>query len=186
MEKREPKIFLIAGRARHGKDTVAAMMRGIYLKNGYQPERLQFSYYIKDYAKRLTSWDGSEETKGDIRNFLQELGTEIIRKQIDSDFFINRVCEDIMVYSFFCDVLTISDVRFPREIEVVKSRFPNVISILVDRPNFDSPLAGNEKNHATEVALDDYHDYDYVIKNDGTIEELKEKVLELVKEVEKL
>lgn len=183
MKKREPKIFLIAGRARHGKDTMAAMIREYYLKQGLMPERLQFSYYIKDYAKRLTSWDGSEETKDEIREFLQELGTEIIRKQIDPDFFIHRVCDDIRVYSFFCDVLTISDVRFPREIEEVKKVFPKTISILIERPHFDSPLNQNEKKHETETALNDYHNYDYIIQNDGTIEELKEKVIQLLEEV---
>lgn len=183
MEKRDLKIFLIAGRARHGKDTVAAMIREYYLKQGLMPERLQFSYYIKDYTKRLTSWDGSEESKSEVRGFMQELGTEIVRKQIDEDFFIRRVCEDIKVYSFFCDVLTISDARFPREIEEVKKAFPNVISILIERPNFVSPLDKKEIKHDTETALDHYHNYDYTIKNDGTIEELKEKVIQLLEEV---
>lgn len=183
MEKREPLIFLIAGRARHGKDTVAAMIREYYLKKGLMPERIQFSYYIKDYTKRLTSWDGSEETKGEVRGFMQELGTEIIRKQIDTDFFIRRVCEDIKVYSFFCDVLTLSDVRFPREIEEVKKTFSNVISIFIERPYFDSPLEQKQLKHETETALDGYTNYDYTIINDGTIEELKEKVMQLLEEV---
>lgn len=183
MRKREPLIFLIAGRARHGKDTIAAMIREYYLKQGLMPERIQFSYYIKDYTKRLTAWDGTEETKNEIRGFMQELGTEIVRKQIDEDFFIRRLCEDIQVYSFFCDVLTISDVRFPREIETVKATFPRVITIFVERSNFDSPLNENEKKHETETALNNYHNYDYMIKNDGTIEELKEKVIQLLEEV---
>lgn len=184
MKKREPKIFLIAGRARQGKDTVAAMIREYYLKQGFMPERIQFSYYIKDYTKRLTAWDGSEETKAEIRGFMQELGTEIVRKQIDEDFFIRRVCEDIKVYSFFCDVLTISDVRFPREIEEVQKNFPNVVSILIERPNFVSPLDEKEMKHETETALNNYNKYDFIIKNDGTIEELKRKVIQLLEEVQ--
>ncbi len=184
MKKREPKIFLIAGRARHGKDTVAMFIREYYLRHALKPEGLYFSYYIKDYAKRLTSWDGREETKDEVRSFLQELGTEIIRKQIDTNFFIRRVCEDIKVYSFFCDVLTISDVRFPEEIDEVKKKFPHAISIFVERPNFVSPLNKEQSSHQTETALDDYNAYDYYVTNDGTMEELKEKVINLLEEVD--
>ena len=63
------------------------------------PESLQFSYYIKDFVKRLTDWDGTEETKDQYRSEMQRLGTEIVRKQIDPKFFIKRTIEDIRVYS---------------------------------------------------------------------------------------
>ena len=112
---------------------------------------------------------------------MQELGTDIIRKEIDSKFFINRMIEDIKVYSYYCDVLTISDVRFPDEIDDIKNSFPNVISIYVNRPNFDSPLNSREQKHITETALDNYNDFDYKISNDGTIDELKDKVLDIIK-----
>lgn len=181
MKRKESYVFLIAGKARHGKDTIAAIIREQYLRKEKRVDVLQFSYYIKDYVKRLSTWDGSEETKANYRGFMQELGTDIIRKEIDNKFFINRMIEDIKVYSYYCDVLTISDVRFPEEIEDIKKEFPNVISIYVNRPNFESPLKKQEQKHVTETALDNYNNYDYKIINDGTIDELKDKVLEIIK-----
>ena len=185
MIPKKPYIFLIAGRARHGKDTISMFIREYYLRKEKMPEVLQFSYYIKDYVKRLTSWDGTEETKEKYREDMQTIGTEIIRKQINPKFFIHRMIEDIQVFSYYCDVLTISDVRFPAEIEDIKKEFPNVISIFVNRPHFESPLSTKKQKHETETALDNYHQYDYYLDNDGTIEELKEKVITLLKEVEK-
>ena len=56
---------------------------------------LQFSSYIKMYAKEITGWNGSEDNKP--RSLLQELGTDIIRKKISEDFFINRIIDDINI-----------------------------------------------------------------------------------------
>ena len=50
MIPKKPYIFLIAGRARHGKDTVSMFIREYYLRKEKMPEALQFSYYIKDYV----------------------------------------------------------------------------------------------------------------------------------------
>jgi hypothetical protein len=96
----------------------------------------------------------------------------------------------------------ISDVRFPNECEAIKKR--NGILIKIDRPfKFRFPEI-NEKflqsghddikeylketdfemykklYHESETALDDYTDYDYNIVNDGTIEDLVEKVREIL------
>ena len=72
---------------------------------------------IKYYAKLISSWDGSEETKP--RTLLQQLGTEVIRYQIDNEFFIKRIIDDIKVLSYFCDIITISDARLPEELDLV-------------------------------------------------------------------
>ena len=174
------KIFVIAGKARHGKDTVAG-----YIKDYYENKKvinLAYGNYIKEYAKKISDWDGSDETKP--RELLQELGTEIIRQKIDKDFFVKRICEDILVYSYYFDIITISDARFPDEIEWPKSKFENVISIKVVRDGYDTVLSKKEQKHLTEVALDEYNNYDYVIHNDGTLDDLKNKVFDLVRRIE--
>lgn len=173
------KIFIIAGKARHGKDTVAYFIKKYY--SDKKVINLSYGSYIKEYAKKISNWDGSDETKP--RELLQTLGTEVIRKKIDKDFFIKRLCEDIKVYSFYFDIITISDARFPDEINVPKKMFDNVITIKVIRDNFESPLSDIQKNHITEVALDDYKDFDYYLENSGTIEELEKKVFDLIKDV---
>ena len=174
------KIYIIAGKARHGKDTVALAIKKAY--GDKKVINLSYGSYIKEYAQKISDWDGNEETKP--RELLQTLGTDVIRDKIDKDFFVKRLCDDIRVYSYYFDIISISDARFPNEINTPKSLFENVIGIKVIRDNFDSPLTKEELNHATETALDDYDDFDYVLKNDGSISDLEEKVLKLVKKVE--
>lgn len=176
------KIFVISGKARHGKDTVALDIKEIYEKKGLRVINLAYGSYIKEYAKKISDWDGKEENKP--RELLQELGTDIIRKKIDNDFFVRRICEDIKVYSYYFDIITISDARFPNELEWPKKIFENVINIRIIRDGYDSVLTKTEQKHLTEVALDEYNNYDYVIHNDGTLEDLKEKVLDVVRKVE--
>ncbi len=174
------KIFIIAGKARHGKDTVSE-----FIQKAYSDKRcinLSFGSYIKEYAKKISDWDGSEETKP--RELLQELGTDIIRNKIDEQFFIKRLCDDIKVYNYYFDVATISDARFPDEIDVVRSMFNDVVVIKVFRPNFDTPLTSKQQAHRTETALDNYDNYDYVIVNDGSLEDLEGKVLKIVGELD--
>ena len=88
---------------------------------------------------------------------------------------------DIKVYSNYFDVITISDARAIDELEMIKKEFENVTTIRLTRPNFDNGLTEKEKNDFTETNLDNYHNFDYEIVNDGTIEDLKEKFNELMK-----
>ena len=101
-----------------------------------------------------------------------------------TNFFINRQIEDIKIYSYFIDIIIIPDVRFPNEIDIIKEKFPNTISIGVKRENFISPLTKKQQEDITENALNDYHNYDFEITNNN-IEDLKSKVLEIIENVEK-
>ena len=141
--------------------------------------KIQISSCIKEYAKNIINWDGKEESKP--REFLQYLGTDIIRKKIDPLFFIRRIIEDIKVYSYYFDVIIVSDVRFKNEIESIKKSFSSVYSIHITRPNYDNHLTIEQKNHPLETDLDDYHEFDYEIINDATIEDLNKKCEDLMK-----
>ena len=178
-----PYIFLICGRARHGKDEIAKIIKEYYHQKDMDTMNLRYAHYIKEYAKNITDWDGSEETKP--RALLQMLGTDIIRKRIDKDLFIHRMIDDVTVYGYFFDVITVSDGRFVDEVVKLKKAFPNLITIHVNRPHFESCLAKEELAHPTEHGLDDFHDYDYEIENDGTLEDLKTKVIQILERIDK-
>lgn len=177
VENKNPKIFVIAGQARQGKDTIAKIIRSYYEEKGMKAIDLDFAHYIKEYAMRITNWDGSEDLKP--REFLQYLGTDLIRKEIDSDIFIRRIIEDIKVFSYFYDIITLSDARFDQEVISVKQTFSNVCTIKVVRPGNTDAL-GTLSNHSTEHGLTKDEYYDYILINDGTIDELKEKVVSLL------
>ena len=78
MQKNNPIIYLVCGRARTGKDTVANI---IYNTNKEDSVKLSYTTYLKEYLKLISDWDGSDESKP--RELLQNLGTEIIKNQID-------------------------------------------------------------------------------------------------------
>ena len=178
MENKNPKIIILSGKARAGKDTTMNFLNEIY-SNIIQ---LQYGSYIKEYAKKISNWDGSEETKP--RELLQQLGTNIIRENIDNKFFIKKMIDDIKVYSYFFDTIVISDARFKIEIDDIKNTFNNVIAVRIERPNFDNGLTLEQKKHPSEIDLDDYNKFDYKLINDGTLEDLKKKVEKLVEVIE--
>lgn len=179
---KETKIFLIAGQARSGKDETLKIIKDYYEKQNKLVVRLGYADYIKNYAKKITNWDGTDETKP--RELLQIIGTDIVRNQIDKEFFINRICEDIMVYKYFFDVIIISGARFPDELDIPKSKFKNVTIIKMERPNYENELTEKQKMHITEHALENYKNYDYLIINNGDLKDLETKVNKMIEEVE--
>lgn len=181
-EKKDVKVIIISGKARAGKDTTAGYIKKYYDAKGVKSLSIAFASYIKEYAKKISDWDGSDDTKP--RELLQVLGTSIIREKIDNEFFIKRIIGDIEVYSYFFDVVIISDARVREEIERLRENFKNVISINVVRPNFDNGLTNNQSKHYTEVGLDGYKAFDYELINDGSLEALEKKVIDLIMEVD--
>ena len=66
----------------------------------------------------------------------------------------------------------ITDVRFPNELEAIEKR--GGLTIRVERSRYS-----NGDFHASETALDNA-EFDYTINNNGTIEQLIEKVREIL------
>lgn len=179
------RIFLISGKARNGKDTTGNFIAS-YLKSKNETfVKTQYGKYIKMYTKELTDWDGNEETKSNYRDFFQEIGTEIIRKKMNkADIFVRRMAEDIEVYDNYVDNVIITDVRFPIEIDYIKGIFPNVYSIRIIRPDFESELNKKQQSHVTEMALSDDQNYDYIIINES-LDKLENDVNEMLKGLDK-
>ena len=175
-KKRNIKLFLLSGKARSGKDTVAKIIKDYY-KNSII---ISFGHYIKDYAMRVSNWDGSEENKP--RELLQSIGIELIKNKIDNKLFINRVLEDIEVFSYFYDTVIVDDVRLIDELRILKEAYNNSISIRVIRDNYDNSLSEKEKSHITETDLDNCSSFDYVIENKSK-EELKKLVIDILRSV---
>lgn len=181
LKKRSPKIFIVSGKASSGKDTTCAFISDYAILKSLKSVNLQFSTYIKMYAKKISNWNGDDSTKP--RSLLQILGSEVIRNNIDGKFFIRRIIEDIKVYSYHFDIITISDARFPDELDDIYNEFENVYRVNIKRPLFNNDLNKDEKKHISELALDDYKNYDYVIINDGDLNDLNKKIKNIMDEV---
>ena len=172
IEQRNPKIFVVGGKAKHGKDTFSAYLKDVYERHGKKVIITQLAKYIKYYAREMTGWDLSEETKP--REFLQQLGTTVIRQKLKKDdLFIKRMIDDIEIFSYFYDAIIISDIRLKKEINDLKAVYPNIKSIHIVRPDFDNGLTEEQKNHPTEIDLDDYNEFDIEVVN-TTLDKLKE------------
>ena len=100
------------------------------------------------------------------REFLQEMGIEVIQKKLGKKYFLlDRLCEDIDILKNFFDVFIITDGRLLFEFEELKRRFPETKIIHVIRENYDNKLSDDEKNHVTETEMEQYKDYDYIVRN---------------------
>ncbi len=176
-KKRDIKLFIVSGKARSGKGEVSKIIEKYYKEK--KCITISFAYYLKDYVKRITGWDGNENTKP--RELLQQLGIELIKNKIDNKLLINRIMQDIEVFSYFYDIIIISDARLIDEIESIKTVYKNSISIRVNR-NEENNLTKSEKNHITETGLNDYKDFDHIINNNNYDELVKtiENILRMV------
>lgn len=179
--KNDVKIYILSGKSGCGKTQAANCIIDYYGKYNKKGVDLAYAYYLKDYAKRILGWDGKEETKP--RDFLQQIGSELIKKHVNKDLVVNRLLDDIEVFSYFYDVIVISDARFIDEINLVKDRYKDSISINIVR-NQENKLTTEERKHDTETSLDNYSGYDYVLKNNGTLIELEVQVIDIIKEVD--
>ena len=167
------KIYLISGKARHGKDTFSAYLKECYESHGKKVIVTQLSKYIKYYAREMTGWNLTEEDKP--RELLQVLGTGIIRERLGKeDLFIKRMIDDIEIFSCFYDAIIISDVRLKKEIDDLRVKYPSLVAINIFRPDFDNGLTEEQKMHKTEIDLDDYDKFDVKVIN-TTLDGLKEE-----------
>lgn len=164
MRKRLEKIYILSGKARCGKDTVADIIEE-YFKDK-KVIKLSYSYYLKDYLKRMNMYDETNKP----RSLMQDFGQNLLRK-IDPNFLIDRLLEDIEVFSYFYDIIIITDARMKDEIIIPKKRYNNVKTIRVVRNNYDNGLTEEEKNDITETNLDDFKEFDEIIENDSNLKE---------------
>lgn len=169
------KLFVLAGKARSGKDTTAAIIEEYYA--GKKVIKRMYGKWLKDYAMMISDWSGSDDDKP--RSLLQELGVK--SRKINPGYTIRRMEEDINILKDYFDVIIITDTRMENEITMPKEKFKECITIKLERPLYESELSKKEKANITETALDGYNDYDYVILNDGTIDDLKVKVIDVLK-----
>lgn len=174
------KLYVLAGKARNGKDTVTDILEEIYTLKGKKVLKLSYGVYPKYYTKKLFGWDGKDETKP------REILTEVSMKarKINPNYMIRRMEEDINILKEYSDIIIITDARMIEEIEMPKEKFKCTKVVKVERPNFESPLSEKQQTHILETSIDNYTNYDYIIKNDSDIEGLKEKVNIMVAHLE--
>lgn len=177
------KIFIIGGKAKCGKNTFGEYLREELKDYGYKPCVMHITEPLYSYARNYFEWNGNEQDKP--REFLQKMGIEIIRDKLGKkDFLLNRLYEDIDILKNFFDTFIITDARFINEFESLKAKYDDVISIKINRKNYDNQLSEEEARHVTEQEISSYDNFDYIIEN-KSFSSLKAAALEIVRNEEK-
>jgi len=113
-----------------------------------------------------------------VRELLQKLGTEAMRDGLHEDVWVNALFADYRgpkMSEYNPSNWIITDMRFPNELEAVVER--KGITIRVNRNNGTRAIDINP--HPSETSLDDAK-FDYEIINDGSIDDLIEKVRQIL------
>lgn len=177
-ESKNPVIFILSGKAESGKDELCNTIINYYKDK--KVKKVSYAYYLKKYVQDISGWDGKEENKP--RELLQTFGISFLKNQIDDKLLIRRTMEDVKVYSYFYDIIIITDARLKEEIEVPKTLFQKTYTIRINRNHHQSKLTEIEKSHITEIGLDDYPDFDFIIQNEGQdLSKEVKKIMEAIK-----
>lgn len=170
------KVVCISGKAQHGKDTTAGMMKTALESMGHTVLIAHYGDLVKYVCRTFFGWNGEKDAYG--RSLLQKVGTDIVREQ-RPNYWVDFVKDMLSMFPNEWDFVLIPDSRFPNEIDGLKQVGFNVIHLRVRRENFESPLTTEQQNHPSETALDHVVP-DFLIVNDGTLEDLYNKVCNLV------
>ena len=181
------KIFLLVGKAESGKDLLGSYMKTKYDFKGDSACILHITTPLYEYARNYFSWNGDMREKP--REFLQEMGIEVIRNTLHKDtFLVDRLCEDVDILKHYFSTFIITDGRLVSEFNLLRERFPDIKIIHVIRDKYDNKLSEKERGHITETDMENYTNYDYVIKNTTKEEMFKEadKIMSMESEAELL
>jgi hypothetical protein len=181
-------IISITGKIGSGKDTIADIIMQYTPYHDWEIKK--FAGKLKVIAEILSgvpkiNFEDQEFKKQDMgpewgmtyRDLLQRLGTEAMRNGLHENVWVNALFAD---YHFNIEKdeqmpnWLITDCRFPNELEAVKTHKGITIKVIRDSGN----TVGT--THASETALDDYTEWDYVVDNNGSIEDLKTQVFSIL------
>lgn len=165
-------IVGLMGRKRSGKDTVARVVFADYTRRAFADELkaeverahlhtpLPSRKTLRDHLMK-TGWEGAKDDPLDgmvIRSLLQDCG--MAKREIDSDYWLRPVFNPPLP-----DLLVITDVRMPSEIEAIRDRGGVLVRV-------ENTSLGHETDptdaHITEQAWRNTEP-DFVLVNPGNI-----------------
>lgn len=175
----QPLIFGFSGKSGSGKDHVASIFGGklngkiLYLAFADPAKMMCGARYGLTYEDLY----GKKTAK--TRERLQTICDEI-RSYYSDNFFVNAMNIEVDKHHkrSNIDIVVISDVRFPEEVEWIKSRGGYIYRIEAPKRSHDNflkeckgdlELYNKRSSHNSEVALDDYvskHNFTDIIKNE--------------------
>lgn len=190
MTSRLADNIALIGRARSGKDSIAARLVGAH---GYT--RVAFADPLKDaalrldpivtyeragggylptYLSRAVSWHGWEYAKDrfpEVRRTLQNLGQSI--RDVHPNFWVNLAMDTV---DSIAGPVVVTDCRYRNEVEALKARRFRIVRVV--RPPHGGELTGHQ--HVSETELDDFRQ-DATAYNSGTLHQLDQRADQLAR-----
>ncbi len=164
------KIVIFSGKQYSGKDTAAKIL----LAELPEYKRCAMGDIIKlEYGRQHNlTYEEIEQNKPQYRAGLIELGNW--GRAQNPDYWLEKIIETD-------GKIMVTDVRVQHEYDVFKTA--GAITIRVEATRDVRAERGTlvGENDITEIGLDHIKDWDYVIENNSSYEEFREKVLELKK-----
>lgn len=170
-------IIGLHGKIGSGKDTFGQLL----IKNTKNLQRKAFADNLKIVVAILTGIDVEKLHDQTFKNsycdmfnmtygeVLQKVGTNYLR-QFDDKIWIKSTFA-----SMSNDInYVITDTRFKNEAQYVKNNGGILIKTVGDPLNVRQN-SNRDLNHQSEIDLDDWTDWDEIIENDSTLEELENK-----------
>lgn len=161
------KIIVISGKQYSGKDTLAKIL----LQKMLDFKRIGIGDAIKiEYGKRVgLTFEQIEAQKHLYRSDLIELGNW--GRAQDGDFWLKNIAN--------LDNIIIPDVRVPHEVDFFKERGAYLIRVNSSLENRSKRGVITNENDLTETALDDYKNWNVIVENNSTYEDLIQKADEI-------
>lgn len=169
------QVFIINGHNGVGKDTFVKLFE----KDIDEKKTLILNYSSVAKVKQLAlfaGWDGEKTERS--RKFLSDL--KLLTTEYNDMSFedMKETMESFNEFAASFNKIAFLHIREPEEITKAKNEF-NAKTILVTRDS-----ANNIANNMADENVFNY-DYDIVIENNGTLEELQDKVIAFASDFEK-
>ena len=172
------KIIIINGAANRGKDQFVE-----FFKKHYKHKCINWSTIdkVKKIAKRNFGWNGKKTEPArkflsDIKRIWTEYNNgpynEIVNKIFNHYDKLNKKDQKNIVYFIHC--------REPQEIDKFVNKFnDSCITVLIKRDDREIPDNESDKN------VENF-DYDFIIENNGTKDDLEKKALNFIDELKSM
>ena len=115
------------------------------------------------------------------RHLLQIYGNDIFRKRVDEFYWVKSLADRVATTK--AEFTLVTDLRYENEIELVRDKL-EAFDLITIRVNRDIERTEN-MTHASEIALDDYQGWSYIVDNNGTIDDLKDAANQIINDIKK-
>ncbi len=157
-------IFVLNGAAGAGKDTFVLFLKFL----GVKVQKESSIDKVKEVAT-LCGWDGSKTERN--RKFLSDL--KALTNAYNDMSFVD-ICKKVKEFTSNrnFNVLCI-DIREPDQIERAKKAF-GAITVLIENDRVDILTSNESDAHVLD------YEYDYIVKNNGSVEDFLEETKKFV------